>query len=231
MGFFWRTFHHYCKITPSLVRVGGWTTPSPLQSTVSTITSKLWGTLQLRGQIHSPYFSSTPICILCCNNRGSFRYCNSSRITTTQNRRCGSGSAWIHIDFGRLEQHRHLYFNSSRITTTENRCCGSGSAWIHIDFGRLDPDPDSEWPKWPTRKEKKIHRASTKRIRFNHSSENSTSGSWIWNCFLHTQRKHHLQASNSNRHAGHPPGVETTPSLPLAATKKLGGSSGAPRDG
>jgi hypothetical protein len=26
--------------------------------------AKLWGTLQLRGQIHSPYFSSTPTCTL-----------------------------------------------------------------------------------------------------------------------------------------------------------------------
>jgi hypothetical protein len=45
--------------------------------------------------------------------------------------------------------------------------------------------------------------------------------------FLHAQGKH-LQAATRNATAGHPPGNGTTPSSPLAATKKLRGALWAP---
>ncbi len=47
--------------------------------------------------------------------------------------------------------------------------------------------------------------------------------------FLHTQGKH-LQAATRNATAGRPPGNGTTPSSPLAATKKLRGALWAPYD-
>jgi hypothetical protein len=47
--------------------------------------------------------------------------------------------------------------------------------------------------------------------------------------FLHVQGKH-LQAATRNATAGRPPGNGTTPSSPLAATKKLGGALWAPYD-
>jgi hypothetical protein len=46
------TFHHDGKISPGAL---------PPSFTLSTSRAKLWCTLQLRGQIHPPYFSSTPI--------------------------------------------------------------------------------------------------------------------------------------------------------------------------
>jgi hypothetical protein len=57
MATFWRTFHQ-----PRLVSVGGARPPSFALSTV-TYKDELH-MLQLKGQIHSPYFSSTPICNL-----------------------------------------------------------------------------------------------------------------------------------------------------------------------
>ncbi len=58
---FWRTFHFDGKIIPSpiLVRVGVHAYPISLHLALRT---KLWRTLQLRGQIHSPYFYATSIC-------------------------------------------------------------------------------------------------------------------------------------------------------------------------
>jgi hypothetical protein len=60
---FWCAFHHDGKISPCLVRVGD---ARPPTFTLSTITSKVvvYAPLQLRGQIHSPCFSSTPTCTL-----------------------------------------------------------------------------------------------------------------------------------------------------------------------
>ncbi len=64
---FWRTFHHDGKISPAW---GGWAwvrvdTAYPLSLHLLSRT-KLWCTLQLKGQVlvHSPYFYSTPICTL-----------------------------------------------------------------------------------------------------------------------------------------------------------------------
>jgi hypothetical protein len=51
----------------------------------------------------------------------------------------------------------------------------------------------------------------------------------VGTCFLHAQGKH-LQAATRNATAGRPPGNGTTPSSPLAATKKLGGALWAPYD-
>jgi hypothetical protein len=60
MSDFWRAFHHDGKSSMHwLVRVGG---ARPLPFTLQYLSSrtKLQCTLQLRGQIHSPYFISTP---------------------------------------------------------------------------------------------------------------------------------------------------------------------------
>ncbi len=60
MATFWRTFHHDGKIIPAW---WGWgCTPTPLSLYLPSRT-KLWCTIQLRGQIHY-YFYSTPICTL-----------------------------------------------------------------------------------------------------------------------------------------------------------------------
>ncbi len=58
---FWCTFHHDVKISLAWLGWGMGEGPPPF-----TLPSqaKLWCTLQLRGLIHSPYFSSTPICTL-----------------------------------------------------------------------------------------------------------------------------------------------------------------------
>ncbi len=58
---FWHTFHHDGKISPGW---RGWGyTPTPLSLCLPSSTKLLW-MLQLRGQIHSPYFISTPTCTL-----------------------------------------------------------------------------------------------------------------------------------------------------------------------
>ncbi len=62
MSTFWRTFHHDGKISPAW---WGWGGARPPSLTPSTITSKVVVYIQLRGQIHSLYFFSTPICALC----------------------------------------------------------------------------------------------------------------------------------------------------------------------
>jgi len=54
---FWRTFHPNGKISPGW---WGWGVLLYLPSCI-----KLWCTLQMRGQIHSFYFYTTPICTLC----------------------------------------------------------------------------------------------------------------------------------------------------------------------
>jgi hypothetical protein len=51
---FWRLFHHDGKISPAWQRLGG------------ARRTKLQCTLQLSGQIHSPYFISINICTLWC---------------------------------------------------------------------------------------------------------------------------------------------------------------------
>ncbi len=56
MAIFWRSFHHDNKISPAWWGLG--CTPSPFIYLPSW--AKLWCMLQLRGQIHSTYFSSTP---------------------------------------------------------------------------------------------------------------------------------------------------------------------------
>ncbi len=43
---------------------GGGCTPTPFTNVYLTSRAVLWWTLQLRGQIHFPYFYSTPICAL-----------------------------------------------------------------------------------------------------------------------------------------------------------------------
>ncbi len=55
---YWRTFHHDGKICE-----GGECTPTLLHYIYHHVL-KSWYTLQLRGQIHFPYFYSTPICTL-----------------------------------------------------------------------------------------------------------------------------------------------------------------------
>ncbi len=55
---FWQTFHHDCKISPAWW--GEWVHALPLSLYLPSQT-KLWYTLQLRGQIHFPYFSDTLI--------------------------------------------------------------------------------------------------------------------------------------------------------------------------
>ncbi len=52
---FWRTFHHDWKISPGC---WGWWVHAHL---LSPSRAKLQCMLQLRGQIHSPYFISTPV--------------------------------------------------------------------------------------------------------------------------------------------------------------------------
>ncbi len=67
MATFWHTFHHDGKISPA--KWGGRHT-LPLSLYLPS-RAKLWCTLQLRGQMHSPYFSSTLICTL-----WYWTYCN-----------------------------------------------------------------------------------------------------------------------------------------------------------
>ncbi len=55
MTSFRRIFHHDGKFSPAWWR---WVTPPPLHSICHHV-QKLWCMLQLRGQIHSSYFSST----------------------------------------------------------------------------------------------------------------------------------------------------------------------------
>ncbi len=61
MANFWRTFNHDGKISPAWWWWGVHAHPLSLDLPSR---AKLWCTLQLRGQIHSPYFYSTPICTL-----------------------------------------------------------------------------------------------------------------------------------------------------------------------
>jgi hypothetical protein len=63
MSTFWRTFHRDGKISPARWGCGLHALPLSLYLPSP---AKLWCTLQLRGLIHSPYFSSTPICTLRC---------------------------------------------------------------------------------------------------------------------------------------------------------------------
>ncbi len=56
---FWRTFHHDGKMSPGWWRWGAHAHPLSLYLSSHT---KLQCTLQLSGQIHSPYFYSTPMC-------------------------------------------------------------------------------------------------------------------------------------------------------------------------
>jgi hypothetical protein len=58
MTTFWRTFYHDGNISPAWCGWGVHTHPLSLYLTSRT---KLRCTLQLRGQIHFPYFFSTPI--------------------------------------------------------------------------------------------------------------------------------------------------------------------------
>jgi hypothetical protein len=58
---FWRTFHHDGKISPGW---WGWGVQAHLLSLYLPSRAKLWCTLQLRGQIHFPYFYSTPMCTM-----------------------------------------------------------------------------------------------------------------------------------------------------------------------
>jgi hypothetical protein len=63
MATLWLTFHHDGK--NQLNRRGGGCTPSPFHSIYNHEQRPgLWFTLQLRGQIHSPYFISISICTL-----------------------------------------------------------------------------------------------------------------------------------------------------------------------
>ncbi len=64
---FWRTFHHDGKISPGWWGWGVLAHPLPLYQPSRT---KLWFTLQLRGQIHSLYCYSTSKC-LCGKERAS----------------------------------------------------------------------------------------------------------------------------------------------------------------
>ncbi len=63
MDTIWRKFHHDGKISPAW---WGWLVhgPPPFHSIYHHEQSFGVCKLQLRGQIHSPYFSSTPICTL-----------------------------------------------------------------------------------------------------------------------------------------------------------------------
>ncbi len=61
MATFWRTFHHDGKISPGCSEDAG-ARPPPF--ILSTITSSGVRSNYIRLQIHSPYFSSTPICTL-----------------------------------------------------------------------------------------------------------------------------------------------------------------------
>ncbi len=62
---FWRTFHHDGIISSVSTAWWGWGVHAlPLSLYLPSLT-KLWCTLELRGPIHSPYFSSTPICTQC----------------------------------------------------------------------------------------------------------------------------------------------------------------------
>ncbi len=63
MATFWSTFHHDDKICPTW---WGWRVYVLPLSLYLQSRAKLWCTLQLRGQIHFPYFSSTPIRTLWC---------------------------------------------------------------------------------------------------------------------------------------------------------------------
>jgi hypothetical protein len=75
MATFWRrTFHHDGKISPA-VRMGGGVYAHPLSLFLPSRT-KLWSTLQLRGQIHSLYFYSTLICTLWLGPNTALRQTN-----------------------------------------------------------------------------------------------------------------------------------------------------------
>jgi len=63
MTTFWRTFHHDGKISSAW---WGWGVQALPLSLYLPSQAKLWFALQLRGQIHSSYFSSTPICTVLC---------------------------------------------------------------------------------------------------------------------------------------------------------------------
>ncbi len=58
MTTFWRTFHHDGILTQP--GEGGGACP-PLFTYLPSQKARLWCILQLRGQIHSPYFSSNPM--------------------------------------------------------------------------------------------------------------------------------------------------------------------------
>jgi hypothetical protein len=66
---FWHTFHHDGKI---FIQAGeGRVVHAHHLSLYLQSRTKLWNMLQLRGQIHSPYFYSTPVCTVLCG-RGSY---------------------------------------------------------------------------------------------------------------------------------------------------------------
>jgi hypothetical protein len=67
---FWRIIHQDGKISPGWGGGGGGA--RPLLFTLFPITYKVlvYSTLQLRVQIHSPYFSSLPLYVICWLGRG-----------------------------------------------------------------------------------------------------------------------------------------------------------------
>jgi hypothetical protein len=85
---FWRSFHHDHdgKISPGCGGGGGAHPPPSLYLPSRT---KLWCTLQLRGQIHSLYFYYTPLCTLrfaqmqTCLYLIRYLFCYFCRIFTT----------------------------------------------------------------------------------------------------------------------------------------------------
>jgi hypothetical protein len=60
--------------------------------------AKLWCALWLRGQIHSPYFSSTPTCTLCCIlslSGATFPFCTPSPALGCVSCKPGESLVWL----------------------------------------------------------------------------------------------------------------------------------------
>jgi hypothetical protein len=101
--------------------------------------AKLWCTLRLRGQIHSPYFSSTPVCTLWCTLSDILgKLCAKEGFSIANNikQRCGV----------RL---KHIRFQPSLIVPWKCWSCANYTVKKGYRFSLPQPgchSPNSPWP-------------------------------------------------------------------------------------
>ncbi len=146
MATFWRTFHHEGKISPAW---RGWEMHAQPLSLYLPPRAKLWCTLQLRGQIHSPYFSSTPIYILWCTLSdiiGKLSAKDGFSITNNIKQRCG-----VRLKHIRLHYSLHwLFLRNVDLVPISFLCCRlttekpfapwqPGDAYSQTDYWTLHP--------------------------------------------------------------------------------------------